>query len=649
MGRRSFKAQTYLDYLYALDYKQKPATVDEFINNEEFLGIATAKGKGIYPIWRKALKEIFAEDSAFLVVLTGAIGTGKTYIDVIAMAMVMHRILCLKDPWGYFNLAAGGKMAIAFFNLTKTLSQSKGFSLLQSFLMDSPWFMSRGRVRGSKDKYLEFPLFQYVLASPGAAGFGTVGESVICASMDEVDSFTVSDKQKLKVLKAYESTVRRFISRFVINDESLGRFFLVSSKQDEMSFLNAFVDEMKDTGRVAVFDVALWEAKPSSNYCGDKFPVCVGDIYTIPKILLLEQEVKKALADGLEVINVPIEYRKDFERDIVGALRDIAGKSAYGSRKSKLFPSEKLLNDCYDPDRVNPAGQRTIEIGVKDRVDLLKYIDFDLLSLPKNIPRYIHQDIAYSGEGDALGLSMSGVCGWTTSNIEKSDGSYGIEKVPVIETDFSMRIKARSGDRIPLHKVRQLVISLKRMGFNIQEFTSDLRLASEDTFQLLERAGIKTSYLSLDKDVSGYLQFRELVFEQRWVCYKDNYLHFELKNLIYNTDIQKIDHPDKVTEVVFMQDGGVKEIVLKGSKDVSDGVVGSVVNASRKSKMPASAKAMRAVAKKAAAHITPKEDKIWWMDGIEQIPQKEENIIMPMISEQQSEQYIELLKKMRES
>ena len=69
---------TYLNSLYAQMYIEKPVSVEQFIKDESYLGKVTSKGNAIYPIWIDALNTIFTDDSKIQVVLTGAIGTGKT-------------------------------------------------------------------------------------------------------------------------------------------------------------------------------------------------------------------------------------------------------------------------------------------------------------------------------------------------------------------------------------------------------------------------------------------------------------------------------------------------------------------------------------------------------------------------------------------
>jgi hypothetical protein len=591
---------SYLDYLYEKDYKERPVDIETFICDNKFLGQSTNGGKAIYDIWKTELGTILNEDSRTLIVLTGAIGTGKTTAAYIGMAYTLHKLLCLKNAWRFFDLSDANKMAVTFFNLTKDLGKSRGFGLLQSFMFKSPWFIDKSSsVTGKVFPIVNFPLFEYVLASPYSKGFGTVGLNVITAVMDEVDDPNESVKQKQRVLKAYDATARRFESRFVINGESLGRFWLVASKQEELSFLNVFIKQMKGSNRVYVVDIAIWDAKPSTNYCGKKFAVKIGDAYTPPKILT-DKEAVQASSEGATIKWIPIEYRDDFERDIVGALRDIAGVSVDASRKGKLFNSEKLLLQCYDETKVSPISTNVINTGLKDQKDYITYFDLTKLRSPLNVPRYIHEDIAFSGDGDCVGLGCSHVKEWRKVPIQKADGSFTEKRVKVVETDFTIRFKAPPGDQVPAFKVRKLILDLRSRGLNIKKFTADLVLASTDTAQILGDAGITCEYLSLDRTPQAYLEFRNVVLENRWISGLNAYLHIELKNLEYDEKEGKVDHPDKFVEIEVAKDGDVQELVMDGSKDMADGTVGSVVSALWEGVTPPNVKEMEKILGKVA-------------------------------------------------
>ena len=467
---------TYLDHLYRLDYKEHPVSTSTLLCNKEFFGTLTDSGRRIFPIWMDKLTEIGREDSKYQIVFTGAIGTGKTRAAVWGALQVMQRIMCLKDPYGFFNLAGGGKMAVVVFNLTKGLSESRAYSIMQEFLLASPWFVARGTPTPKHNPTkLVLPLFSYVLASPYTPGQGTVGEDVVIAIMDEVDDESSSEGMKQRILKGYDKTVRRFETRFVdeIYKESLGKFFLVSSKSERLSFLNTFIAERRQSQHVYVVDIPYWEARPNVNFSGRRFSVQLGDVYTPSKVITTSSELALAHKKGLDIIKVPVEYFEDFDRDVVGSLRDIAGVSVAGLRATKLFAAEKLVRDCIDPTKPEPMSRTTIEIGLDDDVDLIHFLDISKVRMPKSVERFIHCDISYASGGDCMGLAMSGISHWTTTEVMLPDGRFERRKVPVVETDFAFRLKARPGDQIPLFKMRKFILDLRAAGFAIKKFTAD--------------------------------------------------------------------------------------------------------------------------------------------------------------------------------
>src|ERR1051326_6844338 len=124
------RINTYIDHLTTLNYRESPVDVLTFLRDDQFLGKSTGNLKAIYPGWIDLIQEIFRNDSQYFVVLTGSIGIGKSTIAIYCMSYILYRLLCLKDPHRFFNLAGHDPFAVSFFNLTKTLSGSRGFMKL---------------------------------------------------------------------------------------------------------------------------------------------------------------------------------------------------------------------------------------------------------------------------------------------------------------------------------------------------------------------------------------------------------------------------------------------------------------------------------------------------------------------------------------
>ena len=638
--------RNYRSYVHSLNYKEQYPSMEQFLSDPHYLGKLTDGGKATYPIWKDTLEIVAKEDSKYVYVLTGAIGTGKTRCALYGMLYSMCRIMCLKNPWEHFGLASGGQMSVVFFNLTKSQSESTSYKLFQNHLVNSPWFCERGKLGGSElNSKLEFPLFKYTFASPFVAGFGSQGEDIAIALLDEVDSPVASEVQREKVVSAYENARRRLESRFVIHEETIGRFFVVASKQERLSFLNTFIAKYKNSKSIVVVDVPLWLAKPRTNFSKEEFTVSCGDIYNPPVIVETPEQLEHCKRAGYALVKVPMDFYDLFQKEIVGALRDIGGISVSSIRATKLFASESLLRKCFTEEK-NPVKVPTISIGLEDDVDLINYVDLKAITIPRNVPRFIHQDFSFSGDGDATGVAMSCIKGWSKKNVENEDGTFHVEKVPVAATDFAMRIKARPGDKIPLHKIRKFYLDLKKIyGFNIQECTFDLRIATEGDKQILERGGIPCDYVTMDKDTQRYRDFRNMVVENRWSTPWHPYLYFELKNLEEDPDKNMVDHPKEIAELEFLEDGNTREIVLLGSKDIADAVGGSVTRAIEKCITPPDIEFMQELLSKCNVKPQVVNSDYLKLAGIHVKSVEEENKNKP--SNLQVTQYNNLMKKAR--
>jgi hypothetical protein len=600
---------SFTDEVYRMNYKEKPVHILDFLDDPYYLKASTwdfEKNKtGVYPYWRKALVEMFDDSSKLQVVLTGAIGIGKSSIALYALAYIMYTIMLLRNPWGYFSINDAGKMAVSFFNLNKSLGQSRGYYKLMNFLSKSAWFRKQATfVSKAKDlDVLEFEKIRCVLSSPQAEGYGVLGEDIFAGIMDEVDSPQASIAQKQLILEVYNSTYRRFKDRFAPKGYSLGKLFLVTSKQGEGSFIDNFIETMKGQPEVLVYDASLWEAKPITR-SGVFFPVAVGNAFRPSKLAPLNSQLpevtnisgmvlfgeqhkeiwknfsEEMLREGYtKILDVPIEFRFNFEKDVVGSLRDLAGLTTAGTSLRKLIAAVGFVESCIDKSKQDPISKEEIELGLFDTVNLTEYFDVSKIRIPLNVPRFIHLDISISG--DNYCLASSAVRDWTEIDSPTPEGLFVKTKVPIIETDFAMCLKAKEGDRIPLDKVQKFILDLRYMGFNIALVTADLVLLSESTRQVLTKAGIKTESLSLDKTMKPYLDFKDMIYEKRWVCHFIQRLVTEIANLEDNDG--KIDHPKTIVKVITLPDGSTRREEIKGTKDLADAVAGSVYSCSTKS------------------------------------------------------------------
>lgn len=115
----------YLNELRYADYKEIPVDIETFLHNPRYLGSGLTDDEGrftVFPYWVNMLKKIFPNnlDTTYnTLVLSGAIGLGKSFIAVICLLYMLYRMLCLKDPYKHYGLQPIDLITFSFINITK--------------------------------------------------------------------------------------------------------------------------------------------------------------------------------------------------------------------------------------------------------------------------------------------------------------------------------------------------------------------------------------------------------------------------------------------------------------------------------------------------------------------------------------------------
>lgn len=548
----SGQSKTYND-IWLEDYEEIPVDIDTFLEDTDYLGSATNQGKQIYPFWREQLRKIFAngdtdyEEIAF----TGAIGIGKTAIAVYAIAYLLYRLMCLRNPQRYFGFADTDEIAIFFFNATVALACGVGYARLHAACMESPWFKSHGVIKGSDSNPYYVPGKHIVIKAGSKASHG-LGQQIFCGMLDEVNFAPGSNTafEKSKIMQTYSSVKARIKSRFIKNGKLLGKMFLVSSKHAEHDFLEVYLQRRRteaDSGKLFVVDEPLWIVKPSNTYCGEKFQVAYGAKQLMPQIVEEGDDVEGLKRMGFKILDVPIEFQEDFRLNIVVSLQDLAGVALPGTTS---YFSYRVFSKCYI-DRVSPFTNEVLQIGIDDEMEYEEF--FDITKIPKALrilPVAVHVDTAL--KHDLLGIS--GVA-YLKNVIEDSDD--GLVEKRVYEHLFSVGIQAPPGSEISLAKTRRFLYRLRAMGLNIVIVSTDT-FQSAEFHQILKDKGFETTIRSLDRTPEGYQILREAMLEGRISLIRHSRLENELIYLQRDTDTGKLDHPPN------------------GSKDIADSLAGAV-------------------------------------------------------------------------
>ncbi len=344
--------------------------------------------------------------------------------------------------------------------------------------------------------------------------------------------------------KLYTAAKRRLESRYMYKGTVPGMMILISSRNVETSWLENHIKEVKGKEGVFIADYALWDVKREvMGYSGKTFQVELGDTFIGSRILNPGDVVRP----GAQVIDVPVEHKTEFEHDIDGSIRDLAGRATMAH--SLFIRNREHLAVCVKNGLVHPFTKESIVISDKLPVKVQDYLKWRDLVIVKNsiiqvkddpgAVRHIHIDLAE--KQDCVGFAMGHV-------------SDTVGNMPRIRLDLLLRIHPPKHGSIDFSKIREFVVYLRdKLSYPIKSVSFD-SYQSADSRQILEKLGFQTSIISVDKTDEPYMAMRQVIYEQRLEMYEYQPVLQELLALIYDAERKKVDHPDK------------------GSKDVADAV-----------------------------------------------------------------------------
>lgn len=557
------------------DYDEIPVDVETFLYDKNYLGngLINAEGKfTVFPYWVKTLKKIFPNniDTAYnTLVLTGGIGLGKSFMAVLCIAYLLHRMLCLKDPYLHYGLQPIDKITFSFINVTIDAAKGVGWDKIQQLFQSSPWFMSHGKVSGrseiiwTPDKRIELVV--------GSSNNVIIGRALYANFTDEVNFGSMtSDVEKIKAKQKHliSQVDARMQSRFMKGTYLPTLNIIASSKSSDQSFLDTYIEMKKknESKTTLIIDEPQWVIRTDKD-SKEKFYVAVGNKFLASEVLPLN--ASEALADeyrakGYQLLKVPIGYYETFNDNVELALTDIAGISTTSALK---YISGVRLNEIKTDNYTNLFNRDVIEVGTGDDLQYSNFFDLSKVSAKdKGKPLYVHLDMSKTGD-------KTGIAGvWIDGKKPSSDGEASREAY--YKAAFSVSIKAPKGYEISFEKNRNFVRWLKKQGFNIKAVSCDT-YQSAQIQQQLRSDGFEVKTLSVDRleNVPGtnqkvclpYAYFKTAIYEKRLILYnKCDLLTDEIIGLEKEPD-GHIEHPM----------GGTQ-----GSKDQVDALCGSIYSAS---------------------------------------------------------------------
>lgn len=540
-------------------FEEKPATIEEFLG-PEYLNIYALVRPGL----KEALINIFGtEVNPYKIcgyeaaLFTGAIGIGKTTFASIALPYMVHWVLCLNDPQGYFELMPGSR--IAFMQMSTSEKQAKGvvFGDIFARIKNAPWFINN---HPYDDKYTNIIKFDknIEIIPGGSLETSFEGFNVLGGILDEMDSHKQTEEKDYADV-GYDAINSRIASRFPIfgNDGMeaghKGLMICIGQMKSGNGFAARKYDELQRNPKAYVWRQTIWESFGWDRYVDKSTGKRNSFWYDTKRKKIIPDGVKDMLESVEHIMEIPSTYRGQFETNPEKALRDLAGippasSDPFISLVDRIEECVERWKEHHDSDE-SPVGPDP------HRIHFAPW--FKANNDPRK--RHVHIDLGISGDGDACGLAL----GYIDRIVENEDG----EKVPYIAYDALMRLHAPPGQEILISEVRRVVYELKEaLGFRVYSVSMD-GFQSTDSLQQFRKKKYMADYLSVDKSTLPYEDLRDAIYERR--CEFPPYMTYirlgadkqiaiavkELMELRY-TDKKKIDHPPQ------------------GSKDVADAMAG---------------------------------------------------------------------------
>lgn len=579
---------TVLDQLWKADYTRRPPTIEEFITDEYWLGSRTrptSDNEGIFPAWKEILLRDFDLNSqVHNTIVTGSLGTGKSWISCI---IILYRIAVarlLRNPSHFFGMSRGSEIYYSILSITRAAVRETIFGDAMEFMGQSPFFIEECGFNPDKlytDNLIS--MGNNITINAGSKGWHIIGKNMMGILLDE-GNFRLEKNPNLKAYSLYNNVRARIQNRFQKFKGFLPAIsILASSAADESSFTEKVKKEIEDANQPrqqTVYQFAVYTVKRHTLRLSHRhFKVSYGLKSEDPRVLQgwydingnkIDEVVHEEPSHGARTELVPEDYYEGYKRSTKQYLMDISGISTGGSHR--LLPSTIDLERCIDlatvDGLINPCKLKTISLSTDNKAELYQYLDqpaFLVRRLSRVMPlrhpealRFAHVDLATQS---MAGVSIGHLIGRQRVETYRA-GEVFEEYRLVFEYDFIITVTAGESSPISLGKIQNFFFWLRDYaGYKFGLVTAD-QWQSVAPLQTLQASGFNVSQLSMDRTKTPYYEWRSAIQELRLRLFRQDQLIHEASELLDLAD--KVDHPP--------EDEG-------GSKDTSDSAAGAYYNA----------------------------------------------------------------------
>ena len=540
----------FIEILDGDEFEEKPVDLQTFVTSPDYLGLPPLsenqytlierssqiyKESTLIKLYGEELgKKLFKQTCVEVIAQLGK-GSGKDYSSTIAVAYIVHLLLCLKDPAAYYGKPP--RDAIDILNIAINSQQAnnvffKGFKMR---IEGSPWFAGKYTDKASEIKFDK----SITVHSGHSEREAWEGYNVLVVILDEISGFAIentSGHDQAKTADAIYDMYRASVdSRF----PDFGKVILLSFprfKNDPIQkFYESVIAEKETIIRTEM--LKLDQDLPDGTE-GNEFEVAWEEdhivSYVYPRVFALKRPTWE--------VN-PTKKITDFTVAFHKNAPDALGRFA-------CMPSDAVDAFFKSREKIEKAfNQASLAVDKFGRLE-----DWFKPDLEKDY--FIHVDLAQ--KHDHCAVAMGHVNKWVEVKVTDT---YS-QPAPIVEID-AVRFWTPTPDKsVDFSEVKDYILALRTRGFNIKMCTFD-RWNSHDMMQQLKQYGINTEILSVAK--KHYDDMAMVVLEERLSGPHIPLLIDELLQLRIMRD--KVDHP------------------RKGSKDLADAVCGAVYNSISRTRM----------------------------------------------------------------
>jgi hypothetical protein len=535
------------DFIEALDenqFEEKPVDVRTFVKSKDYLGLPELSEyqytlvECMSQIYRKEdLLKLMGKEEGELhykkytkqeVILMCGKGSGKDHTSTIGCAYIVHKLLCLKDPSRYFGKPSND--AIDLINVAVNAEQAKNvfFKGFKSKIENSPWFAGKYE---AKVNNIEFNK-AITVYSGHSERESAEGLNLMLAVLDEISAFAMEGSGGNEQGKTADNMYKAFRGSVDSRFPDFGKVILLSFPRYKGDFISQRYEAViADKDTVTRHHEFVVNPELPEEDVKNKFSIEWEEdhieSYKLPGIFALRRPTWE-----MNPTRKIEDFKKAFFDDPQDALMRFACMASVSS--DAFFKSREKIESSLS--RRNP-------------IDSAKRIDETFVPDPNTV-YYVHADLAQ--KHDKCAVSIAHVDKWVSV---KSFNDYE-QIVPLVVVDAIVWWEPRKEGPVDLSEVKNWIINLRRLGFNLGLVSFD-RWQSFDIQQELKQVGIRTETLSVAK--KHYEDLAMLVYEERLVAPHIDVLKDELLELRIVSN--RVDHP------------------RKKSKDLADAMCGSVYNA----------------------------------------------------------------------